>query len=111
MLAALLHGDLEHHRLHLRLRRGERYSGWASLRLSNVRDTTGVVRHVLVELIDISAIVAKSAYLQAAVEAGVVVTIEGGPVLRWWQGFYEWAHGRYHMLEDGYDSWIGHDID
>ena len=49
--------------------------------------------------------------IRRAVEAGVVVTIEGGPVLRSWQGFYEWAHGRYHMLEDGYDSWIGHDID
>jgi hypothetical protein len=43
------------------------------------------------------------------VEAGVVVTVEGGPILRSWQQFYSWAHGRYHMLEDGYDRWIGND--
>ena len=42
------------------------------------------------------------------VEAGVEVKVEGtDTVLTTWQEFYEWAHGRYHMLEDGYDSWIG----
>lgn len=29
--------------------------------------------------------------------------------MRSWQQFYTWAHGRYHMLEDGYDTWIGDD--
>lgn len=44
------------------------------------------------------------------VEAGVKVNIEGTQtVLTSWQSFYAWAHGRYHMLEDGYDSWIGDD--
>ena len=47
--------------------------------------------------------------VRRAVEAGVVVQVEGGPALRTWQGFYDWAHGRYHMLEDGYDKWIGDD--
>ena len=47
--------------------------------------------------------------IRRAVEAGVVVQVEDGPRLRTWQGFYEWAHGRYHMLEDGYDRWIGDD--
>lgn len=48
--------------------------------------------------------------IRRAVEAGIVVTVEGaaGP-LRTWQEFYDWAHGRYHMLEDGYDKWIGND--
>lgn len=42
------------------------------------------------------------------VEAGVEVKVEGtDTVLTTWQSFYAWAHGRYHMLEDGYDSWIG----
>jgi len=42
------------------------------------------------------------------VEAGVEVNVEGtDTVLTTWQSFYAWAHGRYHMLEDGYDSWIG----
>ncbi|MEZ4641431.1 MAG: hypothetical protein R3E31_01600 [Chloroflexota bacterium] len=44
------------------------------------------------------------------VEAGVKVNVAGTQtVLKTWQGFYDWAHGRYHMLEDGYDSWIGDD--
>jgi hypothetical protein len=44
------------------------------------------------------------------VEAGVLVKVEGTPtVLDSWQSFYAWAHGRYHMLEDGYDRWIGDD--
>ena len=47
--------------------------------------------------------------IRRAVEAGAVVTVEGGPSLRSWQGFYDWAHGRYHMLEDGCDKWIGND--
>jgi hypothetical protein len=38
-----------------------------------------------------------------------VVNVEGVARLRTWQEFYNWAHGRYHMLEDGYDSWIGDD--
>lgn len=46
--------------------------------------------------------------LRRLVEAGVVVEIDGCS-LRTWEGFYAWAHGRYHMLEDGYDRWIGND--
>jgi hypothetical protein len=46
---------------------------------------------------------------QPTAVAGVVVQVEDGPRLRTWQGFYEWAHGRYHMLEDGHDKWIGND--
>lgn len=47
--------------------------------------------------------------IRRAVEAGVVVAIDGGPQLKTWQEFYSWAHGRYHALEDGYDHWIGDD--
>lgn len=47
--------------------------------------------------------------IRRAVEAGVVVEVEGSGPLRTWQGFYSWAHGRYHMLEDGADKWIGDD--
>lgn len=47
--------------------------------------------------------------IRRAVEAGVVVKVEGAKTIQSWQGFYEWAHGRYHMLEDGYDNWIGDD--
>lgn len=48
--------------------------------------------------------------IRRLVEAGVKVRIEGTQtVLTTWQDFYAWAHGRYHMLEDGYDHWIGDD--
>jgi hypothetical protein len=47
--------------------------------------------------------------IRRAVEAGVVVQVEDGPRIQTWQEFYGWAHGRYHMLEDGYDKWIGDD--
>lgn len=46
--------------------------------------------------------------IRRAVEAGVVVVIDGVDLTSW-DSFYNWAHGRYHMLEDGYDSWIGDD--
>ena len=47
--------------------------------------------------------------IRRAVELGVVVHIEGEQTILSWQDFYHWAHGRYHMLEDGYDKWIGDD--
>lgn len=47
--------------------------------------------------------------IRRAVEAGVVVNVEGEESILNWQNFYSWAHGRYHMLEDGYDKWIGDD--
>lgn len=48
--------------------------------------------------------------IRHAVEAGVVVKIAGAPeVLNTWATFYDWAHRRYHALEDGYDKWIGDD--
>ena len=48
--------------------------------------------------------------IRRLVEAGVKVKVEGTQtVLNTWQSFYDWAHGRYRMLEDGYDSWIGDD--
>ena len=44
------------------------------------------------------------------VEAGIEVDIEGtDTVLKSWQDFYSWAHGRYPLLEEGADSWIGDD--
>lgn len=48
--------------------------------------------------------------IRRLVEAGVQVKVEGTPTtLNTWQNFYDWAHGRYHALEDGYDSWMGDD--
>lgn len=47
--------------------------------------------------------------IRRALEAGVVVNVEGEQTILTWQNFYNWAHDRYHMLEDGYDKWIGDD--
>jgi hypothetical protein len=47
--------------------------------------------------------------IRRAVEAGVVVQVEEA-TLRSFQGFYNWAHGRYHALEDDVrTAWIGDD--
>ena len=55
------------------------------------------------------ALVDRLRVLRRAVEAGTVVQIEGASALHTWSEFYAWAHGRYHMLEDGYDHWVGDD--
>ena len=58
---------------------------------------------------DWGALVEALSKIRRAVESGVSVEIEGSPPIQSWQAFYEWAHGRYYMLEDGYDHWIGDD--
>ncbi|MBX3278484.1 MAG: hypothetical protein KF868_10830 [Acidobacteria bacterium] len=56
------------------------------------------------------ALVEELRKIRRLVEAGVNVKIEGTQTtLNTWQSFYDWAHGRYHALEDGYDSWMGDD--
>jgi hypothetical protein len=45
--------------------------------------------------------------IRRACEANVRVIVEGKTLNA--RNFYSWAHGRYHMLEDGYDKWIGSD--
>lgn len=55
------------------------------------------------------ALVEELREIRRAVEAGILITIEGEQAIQSWQSFYSWAHGRYHMLEDGYDKWIGDD--
>ena len=46
--------------------------------------------------------------LRRAIEAEVVIEIEGRNLKRV-GSFLTWAHERYHLLEEGYDSWIGDD--
>lgn len=47
--------------------------------------------------------------IRRAVEAGVVVQVEGA-TLTSFDSFYSWAHGRYHLLEDDTNTgWIGDD--
>lgn len=47
--------------------------------------------------------------IRRAVQAGVVVHVDGN-TLKSFDSFYEWAHGRYHALEDDTGTgWIGDD--
>ena len=55
------------------------------------------------------ALVEELRKIRRTIEAGAAVEIEGERTLGTWQEFYGWAHGRYHMLEDGCDPWIGDD--
>ena len=55
------------------------------------------------------ALVEKLRDIRRVVEAGIAVHIEGEAPLQNWQQFYTWAHGRYYMLEEGADKWIGDD--
>lgn len=43
-----------------------------------------------------------------AIEADVVIEVEGREI-RSVMSYLQWAHARYHALEDGYDSWYGDD--
>lgn len=54
-------------------------------------------------------LVARLRELRRAIEAGEVVQIAGGPTLLSVLEFHTWAYGRYKLLEEGYDSWIGDD--
>jgi hypothetical protein len=57
-----------------------------------------------------ATLVAELREIRRAVEAGVLIRIEGEDAsIKSWQAFYDWAHGRYPVLEEGSDSWIGDD--
>ncbi|MCB0689644.1 MAG: hypothetical protein KDC53_24055 [Saprospiraceae bacterium] len=46
--------------------------------------------------------------MRRAVEAGVILEVEGKPI-KTWNAWYSWAHSRYPGLEEGSDLWIGDD--
>jgi diguanylate cyclase (GGDEF)-like protein/PAS domain S-box-containing protein len=71
-LEALLSGENDVYRARVKLLRGGRPRGWGDLQLSNLRDASGAVRNVLLELDDITDVVSQTEYLQAAAAAGVV---------------------------------------
>ncbi|MEB3353466.1 MAG: diguanylate cyclase [Cyanobacteriota bacterium] len=79
-VAAVLRGERDSYRVRLQLHRRQPSSGWGDLRISNLRDDAGAPTHVLVELADVSEIVAKSDFLEAAAAAGVVGVWDWDPV-------------------------------
>ena len=79
-LEALLRGEIDGYGVRVRLQRAGCLRGWGDLQLSNLRDASGAVTHVLLELNDISDVVAQTEYLQAAAAAGVVGIWDWDPV-------------------------------
>ncbi|MCT0224777.1 diguanylate cyclase domain-containing protein [Synechococcus sp. CS-1328] len=71
-VAAVLAEEQNLCQMRLRLKRLDGSVIWGDLQVSNLRDSEGTAQEVMVELIDISELVAKTDYLQAAASAGVV---------------------------------------
>ncbi len=71
-LEALLRGENDFYSVQVRLLQADLQRGRGELRLSNLRDEGGALRHVLLELDDITDAVARTEYLQTAAAAGVV---------------------------------------
>lgn len=79
-LETLLRGDSDGYSMRVRFQRVDGQKAWGIVRLSNLRDSTGSVMHVLLELDDITAVVSQTEYLQAAAAAGVVGIWDWDPV-------------------------------
>ena len=57
-----------------------------------------------------SVLVARLREIRRAIEAGQVVEVHDGLKLASVLDFHTWAYGRYKLLEEGHDSWIGDDV-
>jgi hypothetical protein len=57
-----------------------------------------------------SVLVARLREIRRAIEAGEVVAVHDGLKLASVLDFHTWAYGRYKLLEEGCDSWIGDDV-
>lgn len=79
-LESLLRGEIDAYGVRVRLLWAGFLRGWGELQLSNIRDASGAVRHVLLELDDITEIVAQTEYLQVAAASGVVGIWDWDPV-------------------------------
>ncbi|PZV23279.1 MAG: hypothetical protein DCF18_07055 [Cyanobium sp.] len=79
-LESLLRGEIDCYGVRVRLQWAGFLRGWGELQLSNIRDASGAVRHVLLELDDITEIVAQTEYLQVAAASGVVGIWDWDPV-------------------------------
>jgi diguanylate cyclase (GGDEF)-like protein/PAS domain S-box-containing protein len=79
-LESLLRGEIDRYGVRVRLLWAGFLRGWGELQLSNIRDASGAVRHVLLELDDITEIVAQTEYLQVAAASGVVGIWDWDPV-------------------------------
>lgn len=72
MAQRLLRGELDRYRLRKRCLRPDGSSVWGDLVLACSRNVDGSIRDLIGQISDVSELVAKSAYLEAAASAGVV---------------------------------------
>lgn len=79
-LESLLRGEIDCYGVRVRLLPACFSRGWGDLLLSNLRDASGAVVHVLLELSDITDVVAQTEYLQTAAASGVVGIWDWDPV-------------------------------
>ncbi|MCP9885275.1 diguanylate cyclase [Synechococcus sp. ATX 2A4] len=107
-LEALLRGENDHYKARVKLLRGGRPRGWGDLKFSNLRDASGAVRHVLLELDDITNVVSQTEYLQAAAAAGVVGIWDWDPVhdvLTWDPVMYQLYGVRPNQFSGALEAW------
>jgi len=71
-LESLLRGEIDGYGVRVRLLRAGFPRGWGDLQISNLRDASGAVINVLLELSDITDVVGQTEYLQTAAASGVV---------------------------------------
>jgi diguanylate cyclase (GGDEF)-like protein/PAS domain S-box-containing protein len=109
-LEALLRGDIDCYGVRVRLLRAGHLRGWGDLEFSNLRDASGAVMNVLLELDDITDLVAQTEYLQAAAAAGVVGIWDWDPVndmLTWDPVMYQLYGIRPEQFSGAVEAW-GH---
>ena len=107
-LEALLRGERDHYSVRVRLQRPGRQRSCGKLLLSNLRDASGAVVQVLLELDDISDVVAQTEYLQAAAAAGVVGIWDWDPVhdvLTWDPVMYRLYGCQPEQFSGAYQAW------
>ena len=72
LASQLVRGEMDHYRLRKRFLRPDGTSVWGDLFVSCTRNDDGTLRDLIGQIADISELLSKSAYLEAAASAGVV---------------------------------------
>lgn len=86
-LAEKLHrGEINNYRLRMRFLGRDGSTKWGDLAVACIRNTNGTIRELIGQIADVSELVAKSIYLEAASSAGVIGVWDwdiGNDVLTW----------------------------
>ena len=72
LIDQLLRGDVDHYRIRKRFLRPDGATNWGDLFMSCTRNDDGTIVDLIAQVSDINELLVKSAYLEAAAQAGVV---------------------------------------